>query len=279
MVINNSNPNFYGVAASFGDHGLSITVGKQKGSSEEVTKDNKLSSTVSAKQPIKQAVKKLVSIIGEVAKLQEKENKKNHINYRLPVVMGCPDDLTELKSFKPNRSKKDPLTKRSDIENQIIDSIKKNTKKLSAELQKANYVRASQEQLNEKANQECPVENLEETAKKALEGDPNAKLQMHEWMDKLALDIAQSTIMENGSNLADVKFINIREPEWVEHFNQPELKKDLAKKVAILVRRPNQEFDIKFPSDFKDDQFFNVLRPKMRTNIQEALHMKTSTRV
>jgi hypothetical protein len=103
LNISASSPKFYGVAASFGEHGLNICVANTEPKSpNKIVKNDRLSWLHSDKTTLLSAVSKLVETVTDVAKLQAQENKVNDTSYTLPIVIGWPgkDKFTRAESFR-----------------------------------------------------------------------------------------------------------------------------------------------------------------------------------
>ena len=267
-----TSPKFYGVAASFGEHGLNVCVANTESKNpNNIVKNDRLSWLHSDRTSLLTAVAKLVSTVTDVAKLQAQENKVNHTSYTLPIVIGWPskNKLPELKALDMGYSRNPALDPVCDfIENTIADNLRKVIPGLPFDMRTGNYSRASEELRKQAASAECPFPNLETIANKAASGDEKAQHQMQEWNQEIAEKLSLQARAALGNQLHTLDFMNMTTPPWLGFFNTPELKADLESQVAINIGFPGKKIDIKFPEDPKDDQFFNVLRPLMETNIK-----------
>jgi len=275
LNISGNSPKFYGVAASFGEHGLNVCVANtEPKNSNNIIKNDRLSWLHSDKTTLLAAVAKLVKTVTDVAKLQAQENK-DHTAYTLPVIIGWPgkDKLPELRPLDMGYSRNPALDPVCDsIENTIADNLRKATPGLPFDIRTGNYSRASEELREQAASAPCPFPDLEKIAHKAASGDEVAQKQMKEWNQGIAEQIFWQARAALGNELHTLNFINMTTPAWLGFFNTPKLKADLERQVAINIGFPGKRIDIKFPEDPHDDQYFNVLRPLMQTNI-EALTM------
>jgi hypothetical protein len=157
------------------------------------------------------------------------------------------------------------------IENAIADNLQKATPEVPFDIRTGNYSRASEELRRQAASAECPFPNLEITANKAASGDKKAQQQMQEWNRGIAEQISSQAKAALGNRLYTLDFMNMTTPAWLEFFNTPELKADIERQVAVNIGFPGKRIDIKFPEDLKDDQYFNVISPLMKTNIEKAV--------
>ncbi|MEB3314703.1 MAG: hypothetical protein VKK32_00610 [Candidatus Melainabacteria bacterium] len=273
-MLNNSvtSPKFYGVATSFGEYGLNVCVANTESKNpNNIVKNDRLSWLHSDRTSLVAAVAKLVSTVTDVAKLQAQENKVNRTAYTLPIVIGWPgkDKLPELRNLDMGYSRNPALDSVCDfIENTIAANLLKAIPGLPFDMRTGNYSRASEELRKQASSAECPFPNLEIIANKAASGDKVAQKQMQEWNRGIAEQISLQAKESLGNQLHTLDFMNMTTPAWLGFFNTPELKADLESLVAINIGFPRKRIDIKFPEDPKDDQFFNVLRPLMKTNIE-----------
>jgi hypothetical protein len=274
FMLNNSvtSPKFYGVAASFGEHGLNVCVANTESKNlNNIVKNDRLSWLHSDRTSLLTAVAKLVNTVTDVAKLQAQENKVNHTSYTLPIVIGWPgkDKLPELKVLDREYSRNPALDSVCDfIENTIADNLRQVIPGLPFDMRTGNYSRASEELRKQAASTECPFPNLEIIANKAASGDEKAQKQMQEWNQEIAKQVFLQAKARLGNQLHTLNFMNMTTPPWLGFFNTPELKADLERQVAINIGFPGKRIDIKFPEDPNGDQYFNVLRPLMKTNIE-----------
>lgn len=272
LNISVSSPKFYGVAASFGEHGLNVCVANTEPENpNKIIRNDRLSWLHSDKATLLSAVDKLVKTVTDVAKLQAQENKVNHTSYTLPIVIGWPgkDKLPELKILDMGYSRNPALDPVCDfIENAIGDNLLKAIPELPFDMRTGNYSRASEELRKQASSAECPFPNLEIIANKAASGDKKSQKQMQAWNQEIAEKLSLQAKASLGNQLHTLDFINMTTPPWLGFFNTPELKADLERQMAINIGFPGKKIDIKFPEDPKDDQFFNVLRPLMETNIK-----------
>ncbi len=209
--------------------------------------------------------------VTDVAKLQAQENKVNHTSYTLPIVIGWPgkDKLPELKILDLGYSRNPALDPVCDfIENTIGDNLLKAIPELPFDMRTGNYSRASEELRKQASSAECPFPNLEITANQAALGDEKAQKQMQEWNREIAEKLSLQAKARLGNQLHTLDFITMITPVWLGFFNTHELKADLERQIAINIGCPGKKIDIKFPENPKDDQYFNVLRPLMETNIE-----------
>ncbi len=275
LNISASSPKFYGVAASFGEHGLNVCVANTESENpNKIIKNDRLSWLHSDKTNLLSAVGKLVETVTAVAKLQAQENKVNDTSYTLPIVIGWPgkDKLPALKALDMGYSRNPALDPVCDsIENTIADNLLKATPGLPFDIRTGNYSRASEELRKQAASVPCPFPDLEKIAHKAASGDEVAQKQMQEWNRGIAEQISWQARAALGNELHTLDYMNMTTPAWLGFFNTPKLKADLERQVAINIGSPGKRIDIKFPEDPRDDQYFNVLSPLMKMNIEKAV--------